>query len=567
MSKLFLKIILPALLLTLPLLQGVYAQEPTQLSDIQVEDTPIDEATVKESASFVTIVKPEEFKDRLVDVAELLKESAGVQIRRSGSYGSAATVSIRGSTSEQVAVLLDGVPLNRAQSATVDLANLPVGDVERIEIYRGTVPLQYGVGAIGGLINIVTKKAKKKRTTTAEAAYGSYDTFDGRVYYSQQFNRVGVTAFGNYATSEGDFEFRSDNGTPTNPDDDKTVRRTNNDFESENIFARVNYDATDTLNLELSNDFFNKDAGVPGTRRAQTHSARIDTTRNISYLKLDKKQLGGTELSVDSKAYYIYQFEHFDDRKGEVGVGRQDNENTTQTFGLNGLFSYPLNDWNLGGLYLEGRWEEYRTKNLLPGASDKGNQPQTRYTLVTGFSDDLYLLDERLVLQPLVLLTYYKNKFEGRLPFAIFDDIDDTTDDLLWDAKIGARYKLNEQFSLKGNVGRFNRLPTFTELFGDRGNIVGNPELQPETGVNVDLGFIYEFRNLGFLTPGLRRSGRVLFQCGRPHRFRAELPAHLQGRECRLGPHIRPGSGVGLFHVRSFLLERQSDLAEPRRHQ
>lgn len=477
----------------------VYAEEPAKLDDIEVEDTAVDEATIKESASFVTVIKPSEFKDRLRDVGELLKESAGIQIRRSGSAGSPTTVSIRGSTSEQVAVFLDGVPLNRAQSGTVDLANLPVGDVERIEVYRGTVPIQYGQGAIGGLINIVTKSAKHKRVTSAEAAYGSFETFDGRVFYSQKWNKFGLTAFGNYARSEGDFKFKTDNGTPFNPDDDETVRRTNNDFESENLFARFSYDAADDFTMELSNDFFNKDAGIPGTRRAQTKSARIDTTRNISYFKLNKQQLGGTELGVDSKAYYIYQKEHFKDRLGEVGVGRQDSENTTQTLGLNGLFTYPLNEWNLGNLYTEVRFEEFRTKNLLPGATDKGNQPQRRYTAIAGLSDDLYLLDERLVMQPLVLLTYYKNKFSGRLPFSRFIDLDDSTEDVLWDAKLGARYKLTDYLTLKSNVGRFNRLPNFTELFGDRGGIVGNPELKPETGINVDLGFIFERRNVGFL--------------------------------------------------------------------
>ena len=73
----------------------VYAEEPAKLDDIEVEDTAVDEATVKESASFVTVIKPSEFKDRLRDVGELLKESAGIQIRRSGSAGSPTTVSIR----------------------------------------------------------------------------------------------------------------------------------------------------------------------------------------------------------------------------------------------------------------------------------------------------------------------------------------------------------------------------------------------------------------------------------------------------------------------------------------
>ena len=493
------KVIFIILSLLIPWNLTVYGEEATRLADIEVKDTAINESAVKESASFVTIINPSEFKERLRDVGELLRESAGIQIRRSGSAGSPTTVSIRGSTSDQVAVFFDGVPLNRAQSGTVDLSNLPVGDVERIEVYRGTVPLQYGQGAIGGLINIVTKKAKHERTVSTEATYGSYDTFDGRLFYSQKWDRFGLTAFGNYARSDGDFKFETDNGTPSNPDDDEIVHRTNNDFESENFFTRFSYEAAEDLNLEFSNDFFHKYAGLPGTRRAQSRFARINTTRNISYLKLNKQRLGGTELGVDSKAYYIYQEERFKDRKGEVGTGRQDNENTTQTVGLNGMFTYPVNEWNLGNLYTECRFEQFRTKNVLPGSTDEGNQPQRRYTAIAGLSDDLYLFDERLVIQPLVLLTYFKNEFSGRLPFAVFTDLDDSTQDMLWDAKLGVRYKMTDYLTLKSNIGRFNRLPNFTELFGDRGGIVGNPELTPETGLNVDLGFIFERKNMGFL--------------------------------------------------------------------
>ena len=106
-----------------------------------------------------------------------------------------------------------------------------------------------------------------------------------------------------YAKSDGDFEFRTDNGTPSNPDDDRTVKRSNNDFESGNLFVRVSYDFPNDVNTELSNDFLNKTTGVPGTRRAQTEETRLNTRRNISYLKLNKQQFAGTELNTDFKDF------------------------------------------------------------------------------------------------------------------------------------------------------------------------------------------------------------------------------------------------------------------------
>jgi iron complex outermembrane receptor protein len=142
------------------------------------------------------------------------------------------------------------------------------------------------------------------------------------------------------------------------------------------------------------------------------------------------------------------------------------------------------------------RHETFRSKNLLKGATDPGNDPQKRLTLVASASDDLYLLHERLTVMPLALLTYYKNDFSGTLPFSFFPDVDDHDDDLLLDLKLGGRYKLTDSLSIKANVGRFHRIPNFTELFGDRGSIVGNPKLDPERAYNADVGFVFEKRNV-----------------------------------------------------------------------
>ena len=475
------------------------AQETKQLEEIKVESTPVDEATAQESTTFVSIIKPSESQDRLRDVSELLSESVGVQVRSFGGLGSQSTISIRGSSSDQVTVLLDGIPLNLAQSGFVDLSTLPLEDVERIEVYRGTAPVQYGTGAIGGLVNIVTKRAKGTRAANVDFSYGSFDTYVGNAFYSQQWDRFGVTGFFNYSSSKGDFTYFSDNGTPTNPNDDQELTRKNNDFESYNGFGSFNYEFANGWKLDLSNDFLTKDQGLPGTARAPTTKARLDTDRNITYLKMSKDGLGGTNLNFESKAYFIYQKEIFDDRLGEIGIGNQYNDNRTYAAGLETLYAYPLNTWNLLNFVLQGRHETFRSKNLLPGATDKGDNPQKRLTIIGGISDDIYLFDERLTLLPMVLATYYKNDFSGTLPFDVFaENVDNQSQDILFDLKMGARYRLTDYLTLKSNLGRYYRIPTFTELFGDRGGIVGNPDLQPEKSINADFGFIFEKRKYRF---------------------------------------------------------------------
>ena len=88
-------------------------------------------------------------------VAELLVGQPGVQIRRSGGLGQWSGASLRGAAPGQVAVFLDGVPLSRGSQSAVDLSQLPLDGLERVEIYRGVPPLALGSEAIGGAINLI----------------------------------------------------------------------------------------------------------------------------------------------------------------------------------------------------------------------------------------------------------------------------------------------------------------------------------------------------------------------------------------------------------------------------
>ena len=76
---------------------------------------------------------------------------------RTGSIGAFSTISLRGSNPDQVRIFLDGVPLNIAAGGGVDVSTLPLGDVERVEVYRGTSPLAFGESAMGGIISITTR--------------------------------------------------------------------------------------------------------------------------------------------------------------------------------------------------------------------------------------------------------------------------------------------------------------------------------------------------------------------------------------------------------------------------
>ena len=103
----------------------------------------------------------------------MLSAQSGVLVNDYGPQGQTKTVSIRGSTSSQILVLVDGIRLNSSFDGWVDLSRIPVDAIDHIEIVRGGASSLWGTGAIGGVINIITKKSDKPQINIS-LSNGSY---------------------------------------------------------------------------------------------------------------------------------------------------------------------------------------------------------------------------------------------------------------------------------------------------------------------------------------------------------------------------------------------------------
>ena len=128
-----------------------------------------------ESLSSVTVISREDIeKSSAMDLPALLSQVAGFDIRTSGAYGKATSIFMRGTNSSHLLTLVDGVKLYSATTGTTSLQHFPLDQIERIEIVRGPRSSAYGSEAIGGVIQIFTRKGKAgKPSATANAGYGS----------------------------------------------------------------------------------------------------------------------------------------------------------------------------------------------------------------------------------------------------------------------------------------------------------------------------------------------------------------------------------------------------------
>jgi vitamin B12 transporter len=164
--------------------------KPSSVNQIIVTGTGID-STLENTGSSVTVLTEQDLKDgQYRNVLNAIRQVAGVDVVQSGGNGGNTGVFLRGANSEHTLVLLDGIELNNPATAnrSFNLANLTLENIERIEIIRGPQSTIYGSDAMGGVINLISKKAKNGVQANVSSEAGSYNTFNqiGNLSYGSE---------------------------------------------------------------------------------------------------------------------------------------------------------------------------------------------------------------------------------------------------------------------------------------------------------------------------------------------------------------------------------------------
>jgi len=413
----------------------------------------------------VLSVDLEERADEQVSVAEALGELPGLQLRTQGGMGTYAALSVRGSAPSQVAVYLDGVPVNRGAFGAVDLSEFSIEGLERLEVWRGLPPPDRMGAGLGGVIELVPRRTKGGELRVTGGSFGT------RGVLARGTDRRGRASYGataSYLGSEGDFEYLDHNGTLFDPDDDRWVTRRNNGFDQADAMVHGRYDGE--LTARVTQNVFYKTQGVPGALTTVTNEPQLDMWRSVSRLTL------GQPGVFEGAGYATVQGDHYGDPLNEVGLGAQDQR--SQSLALGGELRAT---WVAGPSVLvvvpQIHHEHYEQDDALAAAGD-GRLEATRLVAGGAIFDVLSLLDGRLTLQPALRIDRYSDEATDG----------DGTVHALVSPRAGARFALLPTIDLNASAGRYHRAPTFVEMFGDRGFLVGNPELTPERGLAADSG-------------------------------------------------------------------------------
>ncbi|HEY3448292.1 MAG TPA: TonB-dependent receptor [Myxococcales bacterium] len=381
--------------------------------------------------------------------ADLVQSAPGAVVRDMG-LNQPATVSLRGSTSDQVAVLLDGVPLNPAAGGGADLSLVPVAFVDRVSVIRGAVGARYGGGAVGGAVSLSTKAPAKagEREWYGELSYGSFSTFSGSTGVSfapGEHTSALVTAFG--GGSEGDFGYPVALRPTFAPDDKTWYARENNQARRGGALARLAYEGAVEASALIEVD--GGDRGLPGTAQQPSTIDHQEDVRGLGVGRLAFFVPWGlrVETRLIGRLGRLRVWNPFSDGSpqdeahvfGEVSVSKLWGRNAIEV-GLTG-----------------GRES---LSSSFHGSRDRG-------------SFGAYVCDEITFSFLTVIPAFRYERVGGQDGFS---------------PKLGLGVPAGEHVSIKANAGRSFRAPSFGELYLQQGTLFADPTLKPETGLYVDLG-------------------------------------------------------------------------------
>lgn len=450
---------------------------PVELDEIEV--TAPELAPTKDTAATSKIVAPRE--EEIKSTTQIVERSPGVHVKRYNSTEDSATISIRGSPSNQINIYYDNVPLNSAAGNAFSMAVAPPQNLSSMEIYRGGAPGKASEGSPAGAIFLNTLKRPEKFRLKFSNMYGSFNTYTGYLQAAAPIKKSWLMAAFEHSQSSGDFTYIDDNGTRLNTNDDTLQKRQNNAFMSENFLAKAGYDG-DSLHMEASNTLLVKRQGVPGLGSFQSLNAKLNSERNITAINADYK-------SNHVTVFFDYLNSRFADPDGEIGLSAQDNSDYTYRIGGNFSRAIELGKFNTLFILASYCGEMYKPKNYL--SSPVSGRTSVRDQLGLVAEDTVKLFSERLIVVPTLRFTAILNDISGDDP-SMPVNYSNTVNNYQLTGKLGAKFRIVPDFYAKGNFYRGYRNPTFSELFGDRGSVVGNPELKAEKGTNFDLGLVYE---------------------------------------------------------------------------
>jgi Outer membrane cobalamin receptor protein len=404
--------------------------------------------------------------------ADILQIIDGVNIRDYGATGGVKTISTRGLLSANVTILLDGNPINDQQNGIVDLALLPLSSIDRVEFVSGGASALYGGNAMGGVVNLITRKASQDLHASVKGGIGSFGARNGAFELGERFDSIGMIAGISQESGNDDFPFLYHRINAA----DTTLNRINADYKRTLAYWNGDYRPSNDITVNSFVHYVKFERGVPGSLPYPSADARQSD-------EAFRAALGVTlHLEQNFSATLNGSYNH------NIEIYREPSSMTD--------LSYTSQQWMLNA---QCEWKPISWDRVVGGAEYGENTLDANGISGSNFYGTLYL--DTLVMSPLRIQesAYLSNECTLQNESDWFDRVvlyqtlrEDYYSDVKDDAfspKLGANIRINKQYNvhIRSSWGQDFRVPTFNDLYYPNYN---NPNLSPERSTAFDVGVL-----------------------------------------------------------------------------
>jgi len=425
------------------------AQDPSIINEeVTVVTANRVEQAVSDVLAPITVITRDDIELSMAkSVPEILRMVPGIDIGQYGGRGSATSVFMRGSESDHVLVLIDGVRLPSSITSGVDFSKIPVSQIETIEVVRGPRAAIYGSEAIGGVINIITRGQQGDRIKQISAGIGSDKYYEADLFLSSDVTDKLHVNFGlGYDDTEG---YNSYPLVGVNEGD-------KHGFENKDVLLGADYQLSEQLNIFINTRYSQSASEYQATYPiVEKKEQRLESTSII------------TGISYSSDNYMgILNYSFGDNKSYHYATGSNYNNADITLFTKQHNVSF-INSLVLSNSLLLNVGIDWRD-DQVEDDGEKIDGIVSRYN--TGlFTTAVYEISSITI--------------DGSIRY---DENETFGGNTTWG--LAAGWEFVENYSVIASTGTSFKAPSMYDLYAENGNTVGNLELKPETGESVEIG-------------------------------------------------------------------------------
>ncbi len=459
---------------------------------------------LREQALPVSVIKMEQIQGTVNTVQDVLAKTAGVTVRSTGGVGSASRISVRGLEGKRIGLFIDGNPMND-NSDFIDINDIPVEMIDRIEIYKGVVPAKFGGSAVGGAVNLVIREYPPKYLD-ANYTFGSYNThklsFVGKRNIAPQGYEFGAGGFYTYSDNNYTMESPFQDGLMIKRDHDQFQKLTlGGSFkarkwwfdlvEFEPVFLRT-YKEIQGIEYNIQHAHSHSDAFIFANKieRENFLTEGLDFDWQLAYVYTDYQ-------FTDTASYRTHwdgsRYQPVSQYGGEIGKWASLSKNRKHTLShklnlnylidkhhsinFNSLFNYAHGDPK----------DDLKDKVIGYHTNFKSNMT----SWVAGINYDYRTANDRFLNS--INLKYYYYTMKTKLASVLTSHIESIdTQKNNFGISNSLRYRITPDLMAKASIGYDVRLPAENELLGDGYVIAPAGNLEPERNTSINFGVLFD---------------------------------------------------------------------------